>query len=335
MTLDTIEKRNPHVLHSTGEDLSFLNEFEVSLVQNAEALLDTKNPSEAKIVRRRFDCLRSFGATVALFPTIRENQMLRGCVRNEQQLIKALVGLAPSSHLLRIPARIQAVRSFLVTKFHSFSLLSKILPPDSGLHKSVRSVLFSTMFVIMIEDVYFSCLDKPSFPEDIKARLADELISLWDSGAEPAMIRHFSALETLWQVRNDSPPSFGTMDGTSELLRISMDMEEVWHDFLLNQSANEETQWALDEFLFGLSYEELLAVRFRLRRFGINAVDFNEIRSYLGTTPAYTKIDDSDPRYIYDFYVERKEATLFRKRLNTPGPRKTLEEIYLEYRMTL
>ncbi|MDR2072660.1 MAG: hypothetical protein LBP60_04410 [Spirochaetaceae bacterium] len=335
MLSDTVVEREPHSLSSTGEGPSFLNEFEVSLVQKAEALLDTENPSEAKIVRRRFDCLRSFGTTVTLFPTIRENQLLRGYVRNEQQLIKALVGLAPSSHLLRIPARIQAVRSFLVTKFHSFSLLYKILPPDSGLYKSVRSVLFSTMFVIMIEDVYFSCLDEPSLREEIKIRLADELISLWDSGAEPAMIRHFSALETLWQVRNDSPPSFGTMDGTSELLRISIDMEEVWHNFLLNQSASEETKWALDEFLFGLSYEELLAVRSRLRRFGINAVDFNEVRSYLAAPPAYTKIDNSDPRYIYDFYVERKEAALLRKHLKVPGPRKTLEEIYLEYRMTL
>jgi hypothetical protein len=46
-------------------------------------------------------------------------------------------------------------------------------------------------------------------------------------------------------------------------------------------------------------------------------------------------IDNSDPRLIYDFYIERKEAAQFRKRVEKPGPNRTLEEIYLKYRMTL
>jgi hypothetical protein len=312
-----------------------LSVCESSLVQEALAMLGAENSADAEIVRQRFDCLGSFGETIALFPLIRESQMLGGDVRDSRQLITALVGLAPSSHLLRIPARIQAVRSYLVTKFHSFSLLCKVLQHDSHLYASARSILFSIMFTIMAEDVYFSCLDEPAFPEKVKVHLADELISLWDSGAEPAMIKHFPALEALWTARNDSPPSFGTMEGTSELLRLSIDLEEDWHDFLLNQMSSEETRGALDEFLFGLSYEELDSVRSRLRRFGVNAVNFAEIRSYLGTTPSYTMINDSDPRMIYDFYMERKEAATLRKRLAAPGPHRTLEEIYLKYRMAL
>jgi hypothetical protein len=149
------------------------------------------------------------------------------------------------------------------------------------------------------------------------------------------MIQHFPFLEALWSARNESPPSFGTLDGTSELIRLSIDLEEDWRDFLLNQIANDETKWALDEFLFGLSYEELLLVRSRLKKFGIPAVNYNEIRNYLENKPAYTTIDNSDPRCIHDFYMDRKEAALLRKRLNSPGPRKTLEEIYLKYRITL
>jgi hypothetical protein len=316
------------------ETLHF-NEYEASLVQEVLTLLDAESPADAEIVRQRFDCLSSFGETIALFPSIKASQMLRGDVRDGRQLITALAGLAPSSHLLRIPARIQAVRSYLVTKFHSFSLLCKVLQNDSHLYVSARSILFSIMFTIMAEDVYFSCLDEPAFPEEIKIHLADELISLWDSGAGQAMIKHFPALEALWTARNDSPPSFGTMEGTSELLRLSIDLEEEWHDFLLNQINSEETRGALDEFLFGLSYEELDSVRERLKRFGINAVSFAEIRSYLGTTPSYTMINDSDPRMIYDFYMERKKMAMLRKHLDAPGPRRTLEEIYLQYRMTL
>ena len=315
----------------------YLTDYELSLVEEVLSLLDAENPdtNEASLVKQRIDCLKVFGEAIALYPSIRESQSLRGYIRDEKQLIKSLAGLAPTSHLLRIPARIQAVRSFLVTKFHSFSLLNKLLNPDTRLYEAIRTILFSVMFTIMAEDVYFSCLDDPSIPEEIKFRLADELVSLWDSGVEPAMIQHFPFLEALWSVRNESPPSFGTLDGTSELIRLSIDLEEDWQDFLLNQVANEETKWALDEFLFGLSYEELLSVRSRLKKFGIPAVNHNEIRHFLKSKPAYTMIDNSDPRCIHDFYMDRKEAALLRKRLDSPGPRRTLEEIYLKYRVTL
>jgi hypothetical protein len=317
-----------------GRQVLSLKESEKTLVREIIGRLDADNPVEAEIVRERFGCLESFGKTIALFPLIRETQIVLGSARDDRQLIRSLVGLGPSSNLLHIPSRIQAVRSFLVTKFHAFSFLTKLISEDSEFSGRVQSAVFSILFTIMAEDVYFSCINEPSFPLDMKLNLAEELISLWDSGSELAMAKHFPALEALWMARNDSPPSFGTLDGTSEIFRISIDLGEDWHDFLIHKLADDETKWALDEFLFGLSYEELISVRSRLKRFGINAVDFNEIRSYLGSYPAYSMVKNLDPRELYDFYIDRKETSLLRKRLNTPGPYKTLEEIYLEYRMS-
>jgi hypothetical protein len=316
-----------------GRQVLSLKEGEKDLVREITVRLDAENPAEAEIVRERFDCLESFGKTIALFPLIRETQTLLGSARDDRLLIQSLVGLGPSSNLLHIPSRIQAVRSFLVTKFHAFSLLSKLIAEDPELSEPVQSAVFSVLFTIMAEDVYFSCINEPSFPLDMKLNLAGELFSLWDSGSELAMAKHFPALEALWMARNDSPPSFGTLDGTSEIFRISIDLGDDWHTFLIHKLADGETKWALDEFLFGLSYEELVSVRSRLKRFGINAVDFNEIRFYLGSRPAYSRVKNSDPRELYDFYIDRKEASLLRKRLAVPGPYKTLEEIYLEYRM--
>jgi hypothetical protein len=312
---------------------ALLKEHEAALAQDIMAGLDAENPAEAGIIRQRFECLKTFEAAIALFPPIREPQTLLGCVRDDRQFVQALVGLAPSTRLLHIPARIQAIRSFLVTKFHAFSLLAKLVPRESDQNRQIYKVLFSVMFTIMAEDVYFSCLSEPSFPLDVKIRIANDLISLWDTGSELVIAQHFHALEALWIARNDSPPSFGTLDGTSEIFRISINLENDWHDFLIHHFIDEETVWALDEFIFGLSYEELVSVRSRLKRFGINAVDAAEIRSYLGSEPAYSMAKDRDPRVLYNFYVDRKEAALLRKRLGAPGPYKTLEEIYLKYRI--
>jgi hypothetical protein len=318
---------------STAGAGALLKEHEAALVRDIITGLDSENPTEAGIARQRFECLKAFEAAIALFPPIREAQTILGCVRDDRQFVRALVGLAPSARLLHIPARIQAIRSFLVTKFHAFSLLSKLVPKESDWNRQLYNALFSVMFTIMAEDVYFSCLSEPSFPLDVKIRIANDLISLWDTGSELSIAQHFHALEALWTARNDSPPSFGTLDGTSEIFRISIDLETDWHDFLVHHLTDEETVWALEEFIFGLSYEELVSVRSRLKRFGINAVDAAEIRFYLGSEPAYSMAEDRDPRVLYDFYINRKDASLLRKRIGRPGPYKTLEEIYLKYRM--
>jgi hypothetical protein len=123
------------------------------------------------------------------------------------------------------------------------------------------------------------------------------------------------------------------MDGSSELIRISIDLGEDWHDFLVDHVSDDETRWALEEFLFGLSYEEIFEVRSRLKHFGISAVSADEVHSYLDGAPAYTIVRDPDPRAIYDFYVDRRDTAAFRKRISAPGPLKTLEEIYLKYRI--
>jgi hypothetical protein len=194
-------------------------------------------------------------------------------------------------------------------------------------------VVFSIVCTLMAEEVYFSCLEDPLFPGPIKRQLADDLISLWESGTDPRSVVHLPALEALWAARDSSPPTFGTMDGTSELLRISFDLGKDWQEFLVDQAESMETRWALEEFIFGLSYEEIQQVRSRLNRFGILAVGHDEVRSYLGSRPAYTIVRDSEPRAIYDFYVDRREAAVFRKRTSAQGPRKTLEEMYLKFRI--
>jgi hypothetical protein len=145
------------------------------------------------------------------------------------------------------------------------------------------------------------------------------------------------ALSSLWKARDSAPPIFGTMDGNAELLRISIDMgtDTEWEDFLKGESTSDYTRWALEEFLFGLSYEEIQKVRGRLLRYGVKAVSHDEVRSYLDSTPEYSVVNDHDPRAIYDFFIERKDACNLRKRVNAPGPLNTLEEIYLKYRIIL
>ncbi|MDR0553602.1 MAG: hypothetical protein LBG76_02215 [Treponema sp.] len=310
-----------------------LNEAEKRLVEDVEAYLEAHAVADSVLVRNRFASLEALGSSISQFPSIQDVQVIRGESRDKGQLLEALCEFAPSSHLLHIPTRVVAARSYLVAKCHAFTFLS-LLVHDTEFSNPIRRVIFSIICTLMAEEVYFSCLKDPAFPEEIKRRLACDLISLWDKGTDPRTVAHLPALETLWTARDETPPCFGTMDGTSELIRLSINMGKDWENFLVTYMDDDNTRWALEEFLFGLSYEEIQEVRARLSRFGILAVGLDEVRSYLGTNPAYTIVKSSDPRAIYDFYVDRRDAAAYRKRSSAPGPWKPLEEMYLRFRLT-
>jgi len=310
-----------------------LNDEELALVKRIEDYLGTRDQEESALVKRRFECLKTLGEAISQYPSVRENQQLRGVRRSEEQLLDALCSFASSSHLLHIPARVVAARSYLVAKYQAFSLLHILAGEQEEFKRPLRKSILTVIHTLMAEEVYFSCLDDPDFSQYTKFSLANDLISLWDSGTDARTVRHLPALDDLWTARDSSPPAFGTMKGTSELLRITIDMGKDWQEFLVANVALHETTWALEEFLFGLSYEEINSVRSRLIKFGINAVGHDEIPSYLGSRPAYGMINSSDYRAMYDFYVDRRDAARLRQKLSSPGPARTLEEIYIKYRI--
>ena len=314
-----------------------LSEDEELLVGKIEDWLRDRNPQNHILVHERFRRLRNLGSAVFDYPSIKNIQYVRDILIDEHQLTESLLAFSAASQLLRTPAKVAALRSFLVAKFHAFSLLARLTEENDSLHQPSKNISFSVIFTLMAENVYFSCLEDPSFSSNTKSRLADDLIALWDSGTDLRSIRHLMALSSLWNARDSSPPSFGTMDGNTELLRISFDMDTTteWEDFLKEESTNDKTRWALEEFLFGLSYEEILQIRGRLKRYGVNSVGHNEVRSYLDSKPVYSVVKGHDPRLIYDFFIERRDACLLRKRVSAPGPLNTLEEIYLKYRIIL
>jgi hypothetical protein len=321
--------------NNTGPARAGLTEEENRLAREIEAWLNDTNPEDCGLVRDRFFHLQTLGAAVFAYPSIRDTQFLKGIIRDETKLAESIQSFSSYSHPLHIPTKVIAMRSFLVAKFHAFSLLLYLTAGRDDFHEEVRTVIFSIISTLMAEAVYFTCLEDTGFSHKTKSSLVDDLIALWDSGVDHRGIRHLSALSSLWIARDAAPPIFGTMNGTTELLRITMEMEGDWREFLKEESSNDETRWALEEFLFGLSWEEIQQVRSRLMRSGINAIGYNELRAYLDSKPSYSVVDDRDPRAIYDFFIERRNVCTLRKRLSAPGPAHTLEEIYLKYRIIM
>jgi hypothetical protein len=314
-----------------------LDDEERALVQESLQCLETEHPEDAELARHRFQDLYLLGQAISRFPSVMESQIIRGVERNGKTLVASLTQFSRSSRILHTPSRVVASRSYLVAKIHVFSLLCILLDHTHPLQKALKLVIFKISCALMAEDVYLACLENPVFPLEKKIRLASDLVHLWEHGIDPRSVDHVPSLQALWSARDASPPTFGTLDGSSELVRLSMELDDEWQDFLLHNLHDEETKAALEEFLFGLSYEEIQQLRHRLVKYGICAIDYGDVRSYLGAEPAYGDFagyfNNGDPRAIYDFYAERRDAAQYRQRSKAPGPHKTLEELYLIYRM--
>jgi hypothetical protein len=324
---------DPSASENSGNPIIGLTDQEEGLAQEIIAYLESGNSEAAAIARNDLFRLRDLGALTSRYPSIRKAQRIRGELGDANKLFAAIPSPVFPFGTLNSPVRALAVYKYLVAKSHTFSMLSLLTLDKKEYHIQARRVIFAIICTLMIGDVYRSCLRDLSVPCHIRSCLAGDLVSILDSGADPRVIEHLPALEALWTARGAAPPSFGTMDGASELVRISLDLGDDWQTFLTDSIYNDETRFALEEFLFGISYEEILDVRTRLSRFGISAVGAAEVRAYLGSNSGYSMADSTDLRMAYDFYIARQDAARLRKTTNAPGPRKTLEEIYLKHRI--
>jgi len=167
-----------------------LKDEEIALVERVKNYLDSQVPEENELVNQRFECLEALGAAISRYPSVRDSYQLRGVRRSEEQLLQTLCSFASPSHLLHIPARVVAARSYLVAKFQAFSLLHILAGEREEFYRPLREVLLSIIHTLMAEEVYFSCLNEPEFSHKIKFNLANDLVSLWDSGSAPRAVRH-------------------------------------------------------------------------------------------------------------------------------------------------
>lgn len=309
------------------------DEQERELLDRAVESLRERGADEAELVQRRVADLENLAEAISRFPSVGAAQLLSGIKRGPETLATAILSVSGPTRLLHTPTRVVAARSLFVAKTHAFSLAALATSYDPKLGLLFREATLAVVFSLMAEDVYLSCLDDRDFPVDKKEALAEDLVCLWDRGRDPRATAHVPALQALWTAREAAPPVFGTMEGASELMRLSLDLSADWLSFVAERMGDDETVCALEEFLFGLSCEEIAETRSRLRKLCIGAVNREEVHSVLGHAGAYSPIAEGDPRAMYGFYVERRETARGRARSSSPGPRRTLEELYLAYRL--
>lgn len=297
--------------------------------------LKVEEPELVNEIGNRLADLERLTRNIAHFPSLMERQKFAREERSETTLVESLLTQRGGDRSLHLPSKAILGKGFSVAKFHVFVQMAKTsVEKEFPRHaiEEFQKTAITLMFTIMAEDVYLSLLDNTNIPIDLRQQIASSLIILWEHRVDQNVANMAPILEAVWSARSKLAPVFGTMVGTSELLLLSIEMDEDWCKFISSTLSSPDVSMAMEEFLFGLSYEEVQKLKTILREKGISAIGRDEVNLFLDKQVIEpSKKDKSDSRQFYLDYSIRRDNARARLRMNLPGPHNTLEDHYMRF----
>lgn len=313
-------------------DIIALNNQERELINRFFENMRVYSPETMVGVAARIMDLERLSVSISRYPSMYEQSSFSGQERSIRTLLDTLCTLNEGGKLLFLPTKAILGQGFLVAKFHAFSAITKVAKNSFFPEQSVKELYEATvnvMFTLMAEDVYMSLLDDPNLRDDVRHDVAESLADLWEHRLDPNASKVAPVLDAVWAARNRIVPNFGTMIGTSELLLLSIELDDTWNKFISERIAVPDVASSMEEFLFGLSYEDISLIREELKNRKNTAVGREDVEGILGHKTGVKA--NEDPRIFYQAYTKRRNNASARKKLGVKGPWKTLEDHYMQF----
>ncbi len=279
--------------------------------------------------------LTSLSSAFAGYPSILGASDSSKTISDIDMLVDAVVHDSGDLTVL-LPTKVAVGRSFITAKVHCFGYLRQICEKNRRLApyaSAVQQAWESALFSLLAEDVYHAVVSQGwLYSPTLVRRAAQELLCLWEHRFDPTLTRYGTSLIDLWRARTQVVPVFGTMFGTIELMKLSSLLDDAWHSFLFVAADNREMLQSVEEFIFGLSHEEIELLRERMLEEDISVVSRAELPLLLDQAPEKEHAlgsESRDPRSLYSSFLHRAKACRRRSISSVPGPHRTLEEFLL------
>jgi hypothetical protein len=230
---------------------------------------------------------------------------------------------------LHVPTKAVLGQAYLVTKINFFKGLGYALEEIVGpaeLIEGANDEAGQSIYTKLAEEVFISIVTDPSGKQPVKVRAARALFDIWEDRLAAEIDDFAPVLESVWIARNRMRPVLGTLRGTHELLRmLASTPDHRFLDHFTMQEVPEEEVQAFEEFLFGISHEEIVKLREHLEDQCRGAVSAEDARDILGRSKeSWAPIGGAQA--LYSSYKKRKVKANYRVITNAPGPKKTAEE---------
>ncbi|MDX9802257.1 MAG: hypothetical protein RBT69_13085 [Spirochaetia bacterium] len=316
---------------------AFTQEEALLVDKSADIFKEKGKDIYSNFLRQKKD-LTILAELVSRTPSLRSGER-HGMSKRDINTMAETLSLTGTANPLLLPTRATMGRSFILTKINFFSFITKILmtiEANTLLAKEIQFYRDKLVFSLMAEKAYEAIIENEIASSVIIKAAADELSFLWEYRMDRNLDSFSPPLMALWKERCKAVPVLGTLQGTMEVLRISINLPDIWGDFLSSAAGIKNSmEQALEEFVFGLSFEEITHLRQIMESSNISAIDREKAVEILKKENLYKEKHgiflQGDAREIYSFFHIRNENAVKRKLQESPGPRQTIEELFLIY----
>lgn len=310
----------------SGEEdrtLYFLDERERELVRSALPVIEASEPDEAELLRESLVRLSRAADLVTQSPPVIGPGRMRPS--SDASLIELLCAVPEWDLDLHLPTRVIFGHAYLVAKINFLKSVSyglQAVQAPEELSERAESELGQSIYSKLAEELFISIVTDPKADRPVKVAAARSLLKVWEDRLHTEIDDFAPVLESVWSARNKIRPVIGTTLGTHEffaLLRESRDTRFL--DYFVGDVPEEQLQ-AFEEFLFGLSFEQLTALRENMQRDHQTTVSPEQARA--AVPPSWAPRSEG-PQALYTSYKKRRVKAQYRALTASPGPRKTAE----------
>ncbi|HQO03308.1 MAG TPA: hypothetical protein PLI62_13670, partial [Spirochaetota bacterium] len=276
--------------------------------------------------------------SISRYPSILESNKLINEQRTIESLITSICEREVPDMILRIPTKAILGRAYTIAKINFLLMLNYIsrnIPELAQYDDTVKTLIANNVFTMTAEEVYLAIVEDLSISTHIRHNAANLIAHNWEYRLDCGVKEFAPILQNLWRARNRLIPAFGTMMGFTELFMMSNDTEPVWFDYLQRDELSDDEVFSLEEFIFGLTYEELVLLRSEMKRQRKTSLRRDEALVILGNKHSYPDYDADDSREMYRSFRDRKNHGRYRKRAGVEGPKKTFEENLMRFLLSV
>jgi hypothetical protein len=316
---------------SLPRDWFFFDEPERKLVADALAVVEGRDPGEGALLRRSLGMLEHAGMVIRECPAIHQtSSSSRRTGRPAEELVDLLCRVPDYDLDLNIPTKAVLGQGFLIAKINFFKALGYAVAAVDGhddLRVRLELELGQSIYSKLAEELFVSIVTDPSGAREVKLRAARFLFRIWEERLVLEIDDFAPLLESVWRARNRVRPVLGTMMGASELFSLFREARgDEFLDYFGCDDVPEEQSLAFEEFLFGISHEEIQTLRAHLDLRSAQVVSPEQARQLLGRNKASWAPPADGPQALYTSYKKRRVKAQYRVITGAPGPKKTAEE---------
>jgi hypothetical protein len=311
-------------------ELDFFDEHERTLVSTALGFVREVSAEHTAVLTDNLDRLSRAAAIIRQSPSIMRSLETRPRSSFSGEPLLDVLCRVPDYDLdLHIPTKAVFGQAFLIAKINFLKSLGYTLDTLGGpeeLQSRVQHELGQSIYSKLAEELFISIVTDPHGARAVKMSAAKSLFEIWEDRLLTEIDDFAPILESIWRARNKVRPVLGTLLGTQEFFRL---LQEACDDRFLSYFSEggvpEEELQAFEEFLFGISYEEIVQLRHHMDEKSANVVSPEEARGLLGRTRA-SWAPGIGPQALYTSYKKRRVKAHYRQLTAANGPKKTAEE---------